>query len=78
MSQKGKWWVRVPNSLLFSFSHNVALRETRQAGRQGAGFFLLNVVGPIAWKLNYLDSLDVPGMMFVDSDEVLLDRMLQN
>lgn len=42
MSQKGKWWVRVPNPLLFSFSHYSALWE--QAGRWGTGFFLLTIV----------------------------------
>lgn len=68
----------MPNPLLFSFSHNADLRETRQAGRWGTGFFLLNIVTPTAWKLNYLDSLDITGMMFADSEEVLLDRMLQN
>lgn len=77
MSHKGKWWVRVPNPLLFSFSHKAALRETRQAGRWGTGFFLLNIVTPtVWWKLNYLDSLDAPVMLFVDFEGVLLDRML--
>lgn len=66
----------MPKSLLFSFSHYFASRETRQAGRWGTGFLLLNIVTPTAQKLNYLDSLEAPVMMFVDSEGVLLDRML--